>query len=88
MIDPHAHAVRIGLVDWAVHFGVWHLVSVFLSLFADSYLPLVGRSDDAAVRLFGKREPPQAYAIRDFLQRSDVPFEWVELRDNEQARAN
>jgi hypothetical protein len=66
---------------------VWHLVSVFLSLFTDSYLLLVGRSDDAAVRLFRKRESPLAYAIRDYLQRSDVPFDWVELKDNEQARA-
>ena len=39
------------------------------------------------VRLYGKRKSPQAYAIRDFLQRSDVPFDWIELRDNEQARA-
>jgi thioredoxin reductase (NADPH) len=40
-----------------------------------------------AVRLYGKRGSPQAYAIRDFLQRSDVPFEWVELANNEQASA-
>jgi thioredoxin reductase (NADPH) len=26
---------------------------------------------------------PQAYAIRDFLHRSDVPFEWVETADSE-----
>jgi thioredoxin reductase (NADPH) len=39
-----------------------------------------------AVRLYGKRGSPQAYAIRDFLQRSDVPFEWVELANDEQAR--
>ena len=40
-----------------------------------------------AVRLYGKRGSPQAYAIRDFLQRSDVPFEWIELANHEQARA-
>ena len=40
-----------------------------------------------AVRLYGKRGSPQAYAIRDFLQRSDIPFEWVELANHEQARA-
>jgi len=40
-----------------------------------------------ALRLYGKRGSPQAYAIRDFLQRSDVPFEWVELANHEQARA-
>jgi len=38
-----------------------------------------------AVRLYGKRGSPQAYAIRDFLQRSDIPFEWIELRDDVQA---
>ena len=38
-----------------------------------------------AVRLYGKRGSPQAYAIRDFLQRSDVPFEWIELGSQEQA---
>jgi thioredoxin reductase (NADPH) len=38
------------------------------------------------LRLYGKRGCPSAYAIRDFLQRSDIPFEWIELRDNEYAR--
>ena len=37
------------------------------------------------VRLYGKRGCPAAYAIRDFLQRSDIPFEWIELRDDVQA---
>jgi len=40
----------------------------------------------APVRLYGKRGCPLAYSIRDFLQRSDVPFEWIELKDDEQAR--
>ena len=43
--------------------------------------------DDAVVRLYGSEKSPQAYAIRDYLQRSDIPFEWVELKDNQQARA-
>ena len=42
--------------------------------------------DVPPVRLYGKRGCPVAYSIRDFLQRSDVPFEWIELRDDEQAR--
>jgi glutaredoxin len=38
------------------------------------------------VRIYGKRGCPAAYAIRDYLQRSDIPFEWIELRDDEYAR--
>jgi thioredoxin reductase (NADPH) len=38
------------------------------------------------VQLFGTRGPPAAYTIRDFLQRSDVPYRWVELTTDEQAR--
>ena len=39
------------------------------------------------LRIFGTRGSPVAYTIRDFLQRSDVPFRWVELTNDEQARA-
>jgi len=38
------------------------------------------------VRIIGGAGSPMAYMIRDFLHRSDVPFEWVELADDEQAR--
>lgn len=38
------------------------------------------------LKLFGSAGSPAAYAIRDFLHRSDVPFEWVEIHSNEQAR--
>jgi hypothetical protein len=31
------------------------------------------------VKLFGRSGSAAAYAIRDFLQRSDVPFEWHRL---------
>jgi glutaredoxin-related protein len=31
------------------------------------------------VRIFGRHGSPLCYAIRDFLYRSDVPFEYVEL---------
>ena len=33
-----------------------------------------------------KRDPPLGYMIRDFLHRSDVPFEWIELDEDEDAR--
>jgi thioredoxin reductase (NADPH) len=38
-------------------------------------------SEDSApkVRLFGQAESAEAYAIRDFLMRSVVEFEWIEL---------
>ena len=39
-----------------------------------------------AVKIFGRSDSARGYAIRDFLHRGDVPFEWVELRGEEQAR--
>jgi thioredoxin reductase (NADPH) len=41
----------------------------------------------SAVKVFGRTGSPQCYAIRDFLYRNDVPFEWIELRTDEDARA-
>jgi thioredoxin reductase (NADPH) len=38
------------------------------------------------VKVFGTRGSAEAYAIRDFLHRCDVPFYWVELTSDEQAR--
>jgi thioredoxin reductase (NADPH) len=38
------------------------------------------------VKVFGRTGCAPAYAIRDFLHRCDVPFEWVELKADEQAR--
>jgi thioredoxin reductase (NADPH) len=43
------------------------------------------KSSQAAVKVFGKTGSAQAFAIRDFLHRSDVPFEWIELRNDEQS---
>ena len=40
----------------------------------------------SAVTVFGRRGSVRAYAIRDFLHRSAVPFEWRELESDEQAR--
>jgi thioredoxin reductase (NADPH) len=40
----------------------------------------------AKILLLGTRGDPAAYAVRDFLHRSDIDFEWVELGDDEQAR--
>jgi thioredoxin reductase (NADPH) len=43
-------------------------------------------SDAPAIALFGTRGSAAAYAIRDFLYRSDIPFRWVELRSDEEAQ--
>jgi thioredoxin reductase (NADPH) len=38
------------------------------------------------VKIFGRTGSAAAYAIRDFLHRSNVPFEWVEVKGDEHAR--
>src|SRR5712671_6157856 len=38
------------------------------------------------VKILGRAGSATAYAIRDYLHRSDVPFEWVQLENDEQAR--
>ena len=40
-----------------------------------------------SVKVIGKAGSAKAYKIRDYLQRSDVPFEWIDLTDDQQARA-
>jgi thioredoxin reductase (NADPH) len=39
------------------------------------------------VKIIGKAGSPMAYTIRDFLHRSGVPFEWVQLTTDEEARS-
>jgi hypothetical protein len=39
-----------------------------------------------AIRILGRMGSPPGYMIRDFLYSSEVPFEWVELVDDEDAR--
>src|SRR6202790_931219 len=45
------------------------------------------KTQSPVVKILGKPGSPIAYAIRDFLHRSDVPYEWIELQNDEQARA-
>src|SRR5215210_731900 len=40
------------------------------------------------IKVVGTTGSPQCYAVRDFLYRNDVPFDWVELRTDEEARAD
>lgn len=42
--------------------------------------------DPVIARIVGRSDSARAYAIRDFLGRGDVPFEWIELKTDEQAR--
>lgn len=39
------------------------------------------------VRIYGRPGSLEGYAIRDFLHRCDVPFEWITLENDEQARS-
>ncbi len=39
-----------------------------------------------AIKILGRASSSQGYKIRDFLHRSDIPFEWTELENDEQAR--
>ena len=41
----------------------------------------------STIKLLGKLGSPLGYMIRDFLHRSDIPFEWIELSSDDQARA-
>ena len=43
-------------------------------------------SQPVEVKVFGRPECARAYAIRDFLRRGDVPFEWVEVHNEQEAR--
>jgi thioredoxin reductase (NADPH) len=38
------------------------------------------------VKILGRAGSATAYAIRDYLHRSDVPFEWIQLETDDQAR--
>jgi thioredoxin reductase (NADPH) len=42
---------------------------------------------ETTLRIFGTRGSSAAYAIRDFLHRCGVPFQWKELSSDEEARA-
>jgi thioredoxin reductase (NADPH) len=42
---------------------------------------------ESKVQLFGTRGSAEAHAIRDFLHRCDVRFQWIELSDDSQARS-
>jgi thioredoxin reductase (NADPH) len=44
------------------------------------------RANQPRVRLFGRQAHADGYALRDFLSRSVVAFDWIELDSDEQAR--
>ena len=39
------------------------------------------------VKIYGTRGSAACYSIRDFLHRSDVPFQWIDLTSGEEAGA-
>ena len=39
------------------------------------------------VKVFGRTGSPQGFAVRDFLYRNDVAFEWIELHSDDEAHA-
>src|SRR4030095_11432178 len=39
------------------------------------------------VKVFGRTGSPQGFAVRDFLYRNDVAFEWIELHTDDEVRA-
>jgi thioredoxin reductase (NADPH) len=43
-------------------------------------------TEPSRVKILGRPASPLGYMIRDFLHRSEVPFEWVELDNDERAR--
>jgi thioredoxin reductase (NADPH) len=43
-------------------------------------------ADPPRVKIYGRLGSADAYTLRDFLQRSDVPFEWIQLESDEDAR--
>ena len=51
---------------------------------------MAGESNGAqaqVVRLFGHRDSAEAWELRDFLKRSVVEFQWIELASDEDCRA-
>jgi hypothetical protein len=45
-----------------------------------------GKGGQHPLQLQGTRESADAYDLRDFLRRSGVPFEWIELTTDAEAR--
>jgi thioredoxin reductase (NADPH) len=46
-----------------------------------------GAAGQPLVKIYGRQGSLEGYAIRDFLQRCDIPFEWIQLHSDEEARA-
>jgi hypothetical protein len=39
------------------------------------------------LKIYGRLDSSEGYMIRDFLHRSDEPFEWIQLGSDEESRA-
>ena len=47
----------------------------------------MSESTQPAIKIYGTRGSAACYSIRDFLHRSDIPFQWVDLTSDAQGRA-
>ena len=75
----------------------WCAPKVTVGSHADGPAQAVGEADvkwlklqtqSFPVKIVGQADSPAAYVLRDFLGRSDVPFEWVEVDTDERARTS
>jgi thioredoxin reductase (NADPH) len=71
--------VHLEAVDAAHELGLWQTSRCCTRILQDPLL--------MSVTIYGTAGSASAYALRDFLHRSDVPFEWVELQNDDHARA-
>jgi thioredoxin reductase (NADPH) len=39
---------------------------------------------NGTIRIYGRNAEPLGYMIRDFLHRSDIPFEWIDVTNNDE----
>jgi|SRR5579872_4553810 len=48
--------------------------------------PITRGQKPPSVKIMGRAGSATAYKIRDYLQRNDVPFEWIEMASDQLAR--
>ena len=46
-----------------------------------------GQESPIKIKIYGRTAHPKSWAIRDFLHRSDIPYEWIEVNGDLEARS-